>query len=80
MASTQIREISKVIAIVTGGASGLGRATVSRLAHQGARVLIADLPGTDGEQVAKENGDQTIFVPTDVNTLHMMCTPTIINL
>lgn len=67
MASCQIRQVSQVVAVVTGGASGLGRATVSRLARQGGRVLIADLPGTNGEDIAKENGNNTIFVPTDVN-------------
>lgn len=34
MASTEIRAVSKVIALVTGGASGLGKATAARLARQ----------------------------------------------
>jgi 3-hydroxyacyl-CoA dehydrogenase/3-hydroxy-2-methylbutyryl-CoA dehydrogenase len=64
----EIRQISKVVAIVTGGASGLGKATVSRLARHGARVLIADLPNSPGEETAKESGENTIFVPTDVTS------------
>ena len=35
-------------ALVTGGASGLGRATAQRLAADGARVVVIDLPGDDG--------------------------------
>lgn len=66
-ASAEIRQIPKVVALVTGGASGLGRATVARLARQGARVVVADLPDSNGEEVVKECGDHTIFVPTDVS-------------
>lgn len=69
MASAEIRQISKVVALVTGGASGLGKATVARLARNGAHVIIADLADSKGAQVAKENGDKTIFIPTDVRTV-----------
>jgi len=52
-------------AIVTGGASGLGLATVRRLVCEGARVFAIDLPGTD--QVAlKELGEAAAFAPADV--------------
>lgn len=54
-------------AVVTGGASGLGRATAQRLISEGANVVIADLESSDGEAVAKELGEQASFVPTDVN-------------
>jgi NAD(P)-dependent dehydrogenase (short-subunit alcohol dehydrogenase family) len=40
------------VAIVTGGASGLGAATAARLAGQGATVVILDLPTSEGEQTA----------------------------
>jgi NAD(P)-dependent dehydrogenase (short-subunit alcohol dehydrogenase family) len=56
------------VAIVTGGASGLGRATVERLAARGARVVIADLPSSAGAQVAAEIGDAVRFVPADVTS------------
>lgn len=62
----EFRSVSKAIALVTGGASGLGRATAARLARQGASVVIADLPSSRGEEVAKEMGGNTTFVPTDV--------------
>ena len=61
--------IQKAICLVTGGASGLGRATVQRLARHGARVVIADLPSSDGENVAKELGENCCFTPADVSTL-----------
>jgi NAD(P)-dependent dehydrogenase (short-subunit alcohol dehydrogenase family) len=56
------------VALVTGGASGLGRATVDAFLAAGARALIADLPHSPGETVAKELGDATRFAPTDVTS------------
>jgi NAD(P)-dependent dehydrogenase (short-subunit alcohol dehydrogenase family) len=50
--------------VVTGGASGLGAATVARLAERGARVVILDLPESSGKTVAEvHNG---LFAPADV--------------
>jgi NAD(P)-dependent dehydrogenase (short-subunit alcohol dehydrogenase family) len=56
------------VALVTGGASGLGRATVQALLDAGASVLIADLSSSDGETVAKEMGDRVAFYATDVTS------------
>jgi len=42
-----------ISALVTGGASGLGLAAARRLLAAGARVVIADLPGSPGEEVAR---------------------------
>lgn len=55
-----------VTAMVTGGASGLGRATAKRLADQGARVVLVDLPTSPGDVVAKELGGDVVFAPADV--------------
>ncbi|TMW63159.1 hypothetical protein Poli38472_002100 [Pythium oligandrum] len=54
------------VAIVTGGASGLGRATATRFIKQGARVVICDFPTSDGRNVARELGTNCHFHPTDV--------------
>jgi NAD(P)-dependent dehydrogenase (short-subunit alcohol dehydrogenase family) len=57
-------ELANTSAIVTGGASGLGAATVRRLAAAGAVVVIADLQGEKGATLATEVGG--VFVSTDV--------------
>jgi NAD(P)-dependent dehydrogenase (short-subunit alcohol dehydrogenase family) len=54
------------VALVTGGASGLGRATAAELVSAGAAVVIADLPGSPGADVAGGLGDRAVFHPTDV--------------
>ena len=62
-------QIEGISAVVTGGASGLGRATVARLLASGAaNVVIADLPSSNGETVAKELGDAVQFVADDVRS------------
>jgi NAD(P)-dependent dehydrogenase (short-subunit alcohol dehydrogenase family) len=53
-------------ALVTGGASGLGAATVRRLHEQGARVVVADLNENAGAALARELGAPAAFVATDV--------------
>ncbi|GAB3919588.1 putative oxidoreductase [Microlunatus endophyticus] len=59
---------SDTVAIVTGGASGLGNATATRLASLGAKVVLVDLPGPRGDEAADKIGDQAVFVPTDVTS------------
>jgi len=61
-------KISGSTALVTGGASGLGLATVRRLHAAGAPVLILDLPTSNGTAVAKELGDRAAFAPGDVTS------------
>jgi NAD(P)-dependent dehydrogenase (short-subunit alcohol dehydrogenase family) len=55
-------------ALVTGGASGLGRATVDALHAAGANVLVLDLPSSRGAAVADELGDRAAFAPADVTS------------
>ena len=56
------------VALVTGGASGLGGATVKALHDAGASVVIVDLPSSNGEVVAKELGDKALFAGVDVTS------------
>lgn len=58
-------DISGKVALVTGGASGLGLATVQALHTRGASVVVVDLPSSDGETVAKEL-ERATFAPADV--------------
>ncbi len=53
------------VAIVTGGAQGIGEAISKRLAQDGASVVIFDLKTEPGEAVAKEIGAQALFLKTD---------------
>jgi NAD(P)-dependent dehydrogenase (short-subunit alcohol dehydrogenase family) len=55
------------VAVVTGGASGIGAATVRRFASEGARVVIADVQDDAGESLAKELGHEALFVHCDVS-------------
>ncbi len=59
-------QIANAVALVTGGASGLGQATVRRLVAEGAKVVIVDLPASAGAQLAAELGEAVRFAPTDV--------------
>lgn len=60
--------LTDISALVTGGASGLGAATAELLVRAGARVVITDLPGSPGEEVAARLGSGTTFVAADVAT------------
>jgi NAD(P)-dependent dehydrogenase (short-subunit alcohol dehydrogenase family) len=59
-------ELSGKVAIVTGGASGLGRAVVEVFADEGARVVIADVDAYGGKTLAAELGSAAAFKATDV--------------
>jgi NAD(P)-dependent dehydrogenase (short-subunit alcohol dehydrogenase family) len=59
-------KIKDSVAVVVGGASGMGRATAERLTERGAKVAILDLAASDGAIVAKELGAGGSFHPCDV--------------
>ena len=57
------------VALVTGSASGIGRATAIALAAEGAKVIVSDVNITGGEETAHlltEAGHEAIFIPCDV--------------
>ncbi|MGW0582497.1 3-hydroxyacyl-CoA dehydrogenase [Streptomyces sp. NPDC002920] len=61
-------DIAGSVALVTGGASGLGQATARRLLDAGMSVVLADLASSDGKAVAQELGERAAFAPTDVTS------------
>jgi NAD(P)-dependent dehydrogenase (short-subunit alcohol dehydrogenase family) len=61
-------DIAGNVALITGGASGLGLATARRLLAAGASVVLVDLPSSDGEAIAGKLGDRAAFAPADVTS------------
>jgi NAD(P)-dependent dehydrogenase (short-subunit alcohol dehydrogenase family) len=61
-------ELTGQTALITGGASGLGLATARTLAREGAKVIIVDLPSSNGEQMAAQLGVGALFVSADVRS------------
>src|SRR2546427_12019699 len=61
-------ELRAVKAVVTGGASGLGRSAAERLVAAGARVALLDRQASAGADVAKAMGQAAIFTPADVTS------------
>src|SRR6476620_1186340 len=59
-------------ALVTGGASGLGAATVRMLAAQGAKVVIAEVNEKGGNELAPRPGANVKFVKTDVTDCYQV--------
>jgi NAD(P)-dependent dehydrogenase (short-subunit alcohol dehydrogenase family) len=60
-------DMKGAVALVSGGASGLGEATIRILAEAGAKVVILDMNADRGEALAKELGADAAFVKADVS-------------
>jgi len=54
--------------VITGGASGLGRATAERLVGSGGRVALLDLPASPGVEAARAMGPDALFTAADVTS------------
>ncbi len=70
MTSTSTGRVAGKVAIVTGGASGIGEATARLLAREGASVAVADIDDEGGKRVAAEigtAGGEAYFVKTDLS-------------
>jgi NAD(P)-dependent dehydrogenase (short-subunit alcohol dehydrogenase family) len=64
----RVMDLASVRAVVTGGASGLGRATAERFVAAGGRVALLDRPASAGAEVAKSMGGAVVFTPGDVTS------------
>jgi 3-oxoacyl-[acyl-carrier protein] reductase len=54
------------VALITGGAAGIGKATAIRFSEEGAQVVICDVNSTAGEATAQEIGGSVVFYQVDV--------------
>jgi len=61
-------ELAGKVAVVTGGASGIGRALVERFVEEGARVVVADVDVEAGESLVASLGEVAAFARTDVTS------------
>jgi len=61
-----VNELTDKVAVVTGGASGLGEGLVRRFVAEGAKVLIGDVDRDGGKALATELGANALFVESDV--------------
>nr|XP_036284802.1 3-hydroxyacyl-CoA dehydrogenase type-2 [Pipistrellus kuhlii]KAF6271904.1 hydroxysteroid 17-beta dehydrogenase 10 [Pipistrellus kuhlii] len=68
MAAAACRSVKGLVAVITGGASGLGLATAERLVGLGASAVLLDIPSSNGEEQAKKLGSSCAFAPTDVTS------------
>lgn len=59
-------ELNGSVAVITGGASGLGLAAAERLVKAGAQVVLLDLPSSPGAESAAALGGAAVFAPADV--------------
>ena len=66
-------DLTGKVAIVTGGSSGIGRATAILFAQRGAKVLVADVNdsgGSDTVENAMKSGGEAFYLHTDVSNVH----------
>ncbi|XP_054778296.1 secoisolariciresinol dehydrogenase isoform X1 [Prosopis cineraria] len=60
------RKLEDKVALITGAASGIGKATATNFINHGAKVIIADIQQQLGQETAKELGENATFITCDV--------------
>ncbi len=63
------QELAGKVAVITGGASGIGRATVELFVAEGAKVVVADVNEVQGQELVAQLGPATVFRKTDVSSV-----------
>ncbi|CAL0300555.1 unnamed protein product [Lupinus luteus] len=61
------RKLQDKVALITGGASGIGKATATEFINNGAKVILADIQQQIGQEAAKELGPNATFITCDVS-------------
>ena len=61
------QELAGKVAIITGSASGIGRASAQLFAREGARIVVADVNDQGGEELVAEIGDAAVYQHADVS-------------
>jgi NAD(P)-dependent dehydrogenase (short-subunit alcohol dehydrogenase family) len=62
----EVMKLSGKVAIVTGGASGIGQAVAAAYLAEGARVAVADIASKGAKEVAREGGEAAMWITLDV--------------
>jgi NAD(P)-dependent dehydrogenase (short-subunit alcohol dehydrogenase family) len=66
VSNTTNQKLEGKVAMITGGASGIGKRIAERFCQQGAKVLVADIAAEGLEALKQELGDQVVMLETDV--------------
>src|ERR1700683_61248 len=62
-------DLNEAVAVVTGGGSGIGRASARSFAERGARVVVTDIDGDRAIAVADELGERVVAARCDVTNI-----------
>ena len=60
------KRVEGKVALITGAAQGIGKATAIALAKEGAQIIISDVNDSEGNAVAREIGNNCIYLHLDV--------------